>query len=69
MHKIFLETTPDNVKSSYSNESKRKADRAEEEHKGTYTWLFFVGIFAANMYHVYGFKMLILVTETRTKCS
>lgn len=37
--------------------------------KGTYTLLCFIGIFAINMYHGYGFKLLILVTEARTKHS
>lgn len=37
--------------------------------KGTYTLLCFIGIFTINMYHGYGFKLLILVTEARTKHS
>lgn len=38
-------------------------------HMGTHTPLPFVGIFTINMYYIYGFKMLILVTEIRTKHS
>lgn len=37
--------------------------------QGTYTLLSLVGIFTINMYHGYGFKLLILVTEARTKHS
>lgn len=53
----------------YSAESKWEAERDEEAHKGTKTPLCFVGIFSINMCHIYDFKMLILMTETRTKAS
>lgn len=46
-----------------------KLTGAEEGHKGTYTSFSFTGIFTINTYYVYGFKMLILVTESRTKHS